>query len=56
MEKYGSKIFKLNEVFHSGYDSKGVGLYITKTQVESLGGSVEVQSKVNEGSEFIVNL
>ena len=56
MKKYGDKVFKLNEVFHRGYDSKGVGLYITKTQVESLGGAIEVKSKVNEGSEFIVRL
>ena len=56
MEKYGGKIFKLNQVFHSGFDSKGVGLYITKSQVESLGGSIEVKSAPDVGSEFIVTL
>ena len=56
MKKYGDRIFKLNQVFHQGYDSKGVGLYITKTQVESLGGTIEVKSEVNNGSEFIVTL
>ncbi len=56
MTRYADKIFKLNAVFHQGYDSKGVGLYITKTQVESLGGKIEVKSKVNEGTEFIVTL
>ena len=56
MSKYADRIFKLNAVFHQGYDSKGVGLYITKTQVESLGGKIEVKSKVNEGTEFIVTL
>jgi len=56
MERYGDKMFKLNEVFHQGYDSKGVGLYITKTQVESFGGSIEVRSAPNEGAEFIVTL
>jgi signal transduction histidine kinase len=54
MNKYGNKIFKLNQVFHKGYDSKGIGLFITKTQVESLGGNIEVKSVLNEGSEFIV--
>jgi signal transduction histidine kinase len=54
IKKYGKKVFLLNQVFHEGYDSKGIGLYITKTQVESLGGRVEVKSAVNEGSEFIV--
>ncbi len=54
IKKYGKKVFLLNQVFHEGYDSKGIGLYITKTQVESLGGKVEVKSAVNEGSEFVV--
>jgi PAS domain S-box-containing protein len=54
MERYGSRMFKLNQVFHTGHDSKGFGLYLTKTQVESLGGSIAVVSKINEGSEFVV--
>lgn len=54
MERYGDKMFKLNQVFHAGHDSKGFGLYLTKTQVESLGGSITVESQRNEGSEFAV--
>ena len=54
LTKYGNKLFMLNQVFHKGYDSKGVGLYITKTQVESLGGFIEVKSQPDMGSEFIV--
>ncbi len=56
LNKYGSKMFKLNQVFHKGYDSKGVGLYITKTQIESFGGKIEVHSELNEGCEFVVTL
>ncbi len=56
LNKYGSKMFKLNQVFHKGYDSKGVGLYITKTQIESFGGKIEVYSQINEGCEFVVTL
>jgi signal transduction histidine kinase len=56
MERYGHKIFRLNEIFHAGYDSKGIGLYITKTQVESFGGSISLKSKPNEGCEFTVTL
>lgn len=54
MEKFGDKVFKLNQVFHKGRDSKGVGLYLIKTQIESLGGSIQVESNVNEGSTFTV--
>ncbi len=56
MERHGEKMFKLNQVFHSGQDSKGFGLYLTKTQVESLGGTIAVESRINEGSVFVVTL
>ena len=56
LSKYGGKIFHLNQVFHPGHDSKGVGLFITKAQIESFGGSIEVRSTENVGSEFVVML
>jgi signal transduction histidine kinase len=56
MEKYGARVFKLNQVFHHGFDSKGIGLYITKTMVETMGGLIELHSAPNQGSEFIVTL
>lgn len=56
LHKYGNKLFKLNQVFHPGHDSKGVGLFITKTQIESFGGSIKVKSEENKGAEFIVTL
>ena len=56
LEKYGKKLFKLNQVFHPGHDSKGIGLFITKAQIESFGGSIEVMSEEYVGSEFIVTL
>lgn len=52
MEKYGKKIFTMFETFHGNPDAKGIGLFITKAQVEALGGKIEVESKVNEGSTF----
>jgi len=54
LQAYGRKIFNLYQVFHPGYESKGVGLYIIKTQIESFGGHISVKSEVNEGCEFIV--
>ena len=56
LKKYGDKIFKLNKEFHEGYDSRGVGLFLTKSQIESLDGSIEVKSIPMDGCEFIVIL
>lgn len=54
MTLHGDKVFQLKQTFHSGKNAKGIGLYLVKTQVESLGGSISVQSAINEGSEFVV--
>ncbi|MCQ2601048.1 MAG: response regulator [Treponema sp.] len=40
----------------SGIVGTGLGLAITKSAVETLGGTIDVKSVVNEGSEFIVKL
>lgn len=50
--KYGRQIFGLKKVFHGNEDARGLGLYITKTQVESLGGEVFVESKPDRGAKF----
>jgi PAS domain S-box-containing protein len=52
MEKNGANIFGLYKRFHSHVDGKGVGLFMVKTQVETLGGTISLSSKVNEGTEF----
>jgi PAS domain S-box-containing protein len=54
LDKYGKKLFGMYNTFHSNKNSKGIGLYITKNQVESLGGCIEVDSKPNRGTTFTV--
>lgn len=54
MEKYGDKLFQMYKTFHYNKDAIGIGLFITKNQIESLGGKVEVSSKVDVGSEFSI--
>ncbi|WP_308990536.1 PAS domain S-box protein [Mariniflexile litorale] len=56
LEACGSKLFSLYQTFHKNKDSRGVGLFITKNQIESLDGKIEVKSEVNIGSEFIIYL
>lgn len=54
LEKHGKDMFKLNSIFHPGHDSKGIGLFMTKTQIETFGGRISVQSKPNEGTTFTI--
>lgn len=54
MEKHGDQIFKYKKVFHKGYDSSGIGLFIVKNQIESFGGRISVDSKKGVGTTFTV--
>ncbi|MEB8330439.1 PAS domain-containing sensor histidine kinase [Flavobacteriaceae bacterium KMM 6897] len=56
MEKDKNKIFGLNQKFHHHIDSKGVGLYLIYNYISSLGGQIEVESRLNEGATFIITI
>ncbi|HEY4786729.1 MAG TPA: GAF domain-containing sensor histidine kinase [Bacteroidales bacterium] len=56
LKQHGENIFKLHKTFHGHPKAKGFGLFITKTQVEAQGGSIKVESEVDRGSKFIVQL
>lgn len=56
LNKHGDKLFKLRKVFHSHPEAKGFGLFLTKTQVEAMGGKISAQSTPGEGSVFTVKL
>lgn len=54
LDRHKHKIFGLNKVFHRHPEAKGVGLFMTKLQIESLGGKITVESTVDKGSKFII--
>ncbi|WP_426060560.1 PAS domain S-box protein [Hymenobacter sp. B1770] len=55
-EKAGPDIFRLYKRFHTAQSGRGMGLYLVKTHVETMGGKIEVSSTVDQGTEFILNL
>jgi PAS domain S-box-containing protein len=52
LERNADRIFGLYQRFHNYPDSKGLGLYLVKSQVETMGGNITVQSEVNKGTTF----
>ena len=56
LDKYGDKLFQMYKTFHYNEDAIGIGLFITRNHIESLGGKVEVKSEVDQGTEFSIYL
>lgn len=54
LSKFGNVVFQFQRSFHNETDSKGIGLYLIKHQVEELGGSIHVASEVNKGTIFTI--
>lgn len=54
LKKYGHLVFGLRKVFHKNQNAKGIGLFMTKTQIEALGGQILVESEVDKGTTFKV--
>jgi len=52
LDKIGKDMFGLYKRFHDHVEGKGLGLYMVKTQVETLGGKISVTSELNKGTEF----
>ncbi len=52
LKKHRKSIFGMPKTFHRNKDAIGVGLYLTKNQIESIGGKISVESKVSLGTTF----
>jgi len=52
LEKYGDKIFGMYKTFSNNIDSRGIGLFITKNQIDAMGGNISVESEPNVGTTF----
>ncbi|MEL1241927.1 PAS domain-containing sensor histidine kinase [Flavobacterium flavipallidum] len=50
LNKNKDKVFGLYQRFHDYPDSKGLGLYLVKSQVEAMQGNIEIESQVNKGT------
>lgn len=53
---HNENLFKLYRRFHTHVEGRGLGLYLIKSQVDVLHGSIEVASEPDKGSTFRVIL
>lgn len=52
LKKYENKIFGMYKTFSGLADSRGIGLFITKNQIDAMGGKIIVESEPNIGTTF----
>ena len=52
LKTFGEKIFGMYKTFHYNEDAVGIGLFITRNQIESLNGEISVESEVGKGTTF----
>ncbi|MGB5928611.1 MAG: HAMP domain-containing sensor histidine kinase, partial [Cyclobacteriaceae bacterium] len=56
LEQHQDAVFMLHKRFQPDRPGKGIGLFMTKTQIESMGGKISVASEVGKGTMFTVVL
>jgi len=56
LDEHGEQLFKFKRSFHNHPESSGIGLYLVRSQIESLGGEIRVNSVVGKGTTFSVTV
>jgi PAS domain S-box-containing protein len=56
LHHHGAQLFRLYKRFDTSVEGKGMGLFMVKTQVESMDGTITVTSEPEVGTEFIIRL
>lgn len=54
LNKYNDRVFMLYHTFGEKTEGRGIGLFLVRSNVEMLGGRITVESKLNEGTKFII--
>ena len=52
LEKNGEKLFGMYKTFTNHGEARGIGLFISKNQIDAMGGRVVVKSALGEGTTF----
>ncbi len=52
--KASDRVFGLYQRFHTHKDGRGMGLYLVKSQIESMGAEIDIKSAVGRGTTFTI--
>ncbi|WP_239106996.1 ATP-binding protein [Flavobacterium macrobrachii] len=47
-------LFGMYKTFNNNPDAKGLGLFLTKNQIDAMGGKIETESELGIGTNFII--
>lgn len=56
LKRYGDKLFGMYKTFNGNADARGIGLFMTKNQIEAMNGSISVESEPGKGSAFSIRI
>lgn len=56
LKMHKEKVFGLYQRFHENIEGKGIGLFLIKSQITALGGTIYVESEVGKGTTFVIHL
>lgn len=54
--RHGEDVFKPYKAFHPTLKGKGLGLFLVKSYIEALGGSIHLKSELNRGLSYTITL
>ena len=56
LQQHGNKLFKLGTRLSNNSEGQGIGLFMSKRQVEALNGEITIVSAIDKGTNFIIKL
>ena len=54
LKRNAENLFGMYKTFNNNPDAKGIGLFISKNQIDAMGGRIETKSEIDEGTTFTI--